>query len=97
MVVYREYFLRDYDAGHGLFYSDLLLYAICAMGSLASSDQTIRDLSEDFVTHAETILHNSALRSPDLTTLQALLLLGQRDIGIGERSRGWLFSGKYFN
>ncbi|KFY34815.1 hypothetical protein V494_06449 [Pseudogymnoascus sp. VKM F-4513 (FW-928)] len=96
MCLYREYFLRDYKAGGGPYYSDLLLYAICAMGALASPDETVRDLSAVFSNRAQELLYGSALDSPDLTTLQALLLLGHRDIGRGKSSRGWVFTGMAF-
>lgn len=96
MCLYREYFLRDYRAGGGPYYSDLLMYAICAMGALASQDETTRDLSDMFSSRAQELLYGSALDSPDLTTLQALLLLGHRDIGRGKSSRGWVFTGMAF-
>lgn len=96
MCLYREYFLRDYKAGGGPYYSDLLMYAICAMGALASPDETVRDLSDVFSNRAQELLYGSALDSPDLTTLQALLLLGHRDIGRGKSSRGWVFTGMAF-
>jgi hypothetical protein len=95
MCLYREYFLRDYKAGGGPYYSDLLMYSICAMGALASSDETVRDLSAVFSNRAQELLYGSALDSPDLTTLQALLLLGHRDIGRGKSSRGWVFTGEW--
>lgn len=94
MCLYREYFLRDYKAGSGPYYSDLLMYAICAMGALASPDETVRDLSDVFSNRAQELLYGNALDSPDLTTLQALLLLGHRDIGRGKSSRGWVFTGE---
>lgn len=94
MCLYREYFLRDYKAGAGPYYSDLLMYAICAMGALASPDETVRDLSDVFSNRAQELLYGNALDSPDLTTLQALLLLGHRDIGRGKSSRGWVFTGE---
>ncbi|RDW80004.1 hypothetical protein BP6252_04642 [Coleophoma cylindrospora] len=96
MCVYREYFLRDFDAGGGPHYSDLLMYAICAMGALASDGPGRRGLSEMFASRAQQLLYGSALESPNLTTLQALLLLGHRAIGQGKASKGWLFSGMAF-
>ena len=42
------------------------------------------------------LFRSSALDSPDLTSLQALLLLGHRDIGRGKSSRGWVFTGMAF-
>jgi hypothetical protein len=96
MCLYREYFLRDYDAGAGPYYSDLLLYAICAMGALASEEIAPRELSDIFFNRAQQLLYGSALESPNLTTLQALILLGHREIGHGKTSKGWLFSGMAF-
>jgi hypothetical protein len=94
MCLYREYFLRDYREGQGPYYSDLLMYSICAMGALASDDVTVRNLSDIFSNRAQELLYGSALDSPDLTTLQALLLLGHRDIGMGKSSKGWVFTGE---
>jgi hypothetical protein len=96
MCLYREYFLRDFDAGFGPYYSDLLLYAICSMGALASEQVAMRELSDVFLNRAQELLYGSALESPNLTTLQALILLGHREIGHGKSSKGWLFSGMAF-
>lgn len=96
MCLYREYFLRDFDAGAGPYYSDLLLYAICALGALASEEIAPRELSDIFFNRAQQLLYGSALESPNLTTLQALILLGHREIGHGKTSKGWLFSGMAF-
>ena len=68
MCLYREYFLRDYDSGAGPYYSELLLYAICAMGALASSEIALRELSDVFSNRAQELLFGSALESPNLTT-----------------------------
>ncbi|CAG9940201.1 unnamed protein product [Clonostachys rosea f. rosea IK726] len=95
MCIYREYFLRDYDCGTGRYYSDLLLYAICAMGALASGEPSDRGLSEIFATQAQSLLFPS-FDQPDLTVLQALVLLGQREIGHCRPSKGWLFCGIAF-
>lgn len=93
MVVYREYFLRDYDVGSGKYYSDVLLYAICALGALQYDDTL--NVSEVFSGQAQALLY-STLDSPDLTTLQALVLLGYREIAVGRTSKGWLFCGMAF-
>lgn len=95
MCVYREFFLRDYDSGGGRYYSDLLLFAICAMGALATGEEADLPLSEVFASQAKALLH-SALDNPDLTVLQALLLLGQREISQCHASRGWLYCGMSF-
>ncbi|KAA8568118.1 hypothetical protein EYC84_008520 [Monilinia fructicola] len=96
MCLYREYFLRDFDAGVGPYYSDLLMYAICSMGALASESTAQRELSDMFSSRAQELLYGFALESPNLTTLQALILLGHREIGHGKTSKGWLFSGMAF-
>jgi hypothetical protein len=93
MVVYREYFLRDYDVGSGKYYSEVLLYSICALGALQYDDML--SLSDVFSGQAQTLLY-STLDSPDLTTLQALVLLGYREIAVGRASKGWLFCGMAF-
>lgn len=95
MCVYREFFLRDYDTGAGRYYSDILLYAICAMGALASGEASSLPLFETFSSHAETLIYAS-LDKPDLTLLQALLLLSYQAVGHGKASKGWLFSGMAF-
>jgi hypothetical protein len=94
MYLYREGFMIDYDAGEGPYYSDVLLYAICSMGALVSDD--LRELSDIFFSRAQEILYRFALESPNLTTLQALLLMGHREIGWGRTSKGWLLSGMAF-
>lgn len=97
MCLYREYFLRDFDAGEGPYYSDLLMYAICTMGALASEEIALRELSDVFFNRAQQLLYGSALESPNLTTLQALILLGHREIGRKKTSKGWLFSRMAFS
>ncbi|TQV99842.1 transcription factor [Cordyceps javanica] len=93
MIVYREYFFRDYDIGSGKYYSDVLLYAICALGALQYDDTL--NVSDVFAGQAQTLLYGS-LDNPDLTLLQALVLLGYREIAVGRTSKGWLFCGMAF-
>lgn len=71
-------------------------YTICAMGALVSKEVALRDLSDVLFGKAQELLYGSALESPNLTTLQALILLGHREIGHGKTSKGWLFSGMAF-
>ncbi|KID76840.1 Transcription factor, fungi, partial [Metarhizium brunneum ARSEF 3297] len=93
MVVYREYFLRDYDVGSGRYYSDLLLYSMCSLSALLYDD--FFKLSDVFSGQAQALLF-ATLDKPDLTTLQALILLGHREIAVGQTSKGWLFCGMAF-
>jgi len=97
MALYREFFLRDYDLGFGPYYSDLLMYAICAIGALAGDEGALREISDIFFSQAQHILFGSALEHPDLTTVQALLLLGHREIGLGNMSKGWMLSRMAFS
>ena len=95
MCIYREYFLRDYAASGGPYYSDALMFSICAIGSLISPDPELRQLASTFAAEAGSIVFES-LESPDLTTLQSLILLGHLEIGQGRSSKGWLFCGMAF-
>ncbi|KAH6720336.1 fungal-specific transcription factor domain-containing protein [Leptodontidium sp. MPI-SDFR-AT-0119] len=92
MCIYREYFLRDYAAGGGPYYSDMLMYSICATAALVSEDASLKILSPSFAKKATSLLYDS-LELPELTTLQSLLVLGQLEIGQGRGSKGWLFCG----
>lgn len=94
MHFYREFFLRDLESG-GPYYSDLLMYAICSVAALVSKDATMRQFSEVFAQRAQELLYNGGMDSPDITVLQGLLLLSQREIGQGNGSKGWLFAGKH--
>ncbi|KAI1344017.1 fungal-specific transcription factor domain-containing protein [Xylariaceae sp. FL0016] len=95
MCLYREFFLRDYDKGAGRYYSEKLLYAICALGALSQGDLTMVHVSENFAMQAENLVYTS-LGQPDLTLLQTLILLGYWFIGHGKASKGWLFCGMAF-
>ncbi|KAA8904874.1 fungal-specific transcription factor domain-containing protein, partial [Sphaerosporella brunnea] len=96
MYFYREFFLRDLHSGGGPYYSDLLMYAICSMAALVSKDPAERQRSELFARRAQELLYDSGMDSPDITVLQALLLMSQREIGQGHGSKGWLFAGMAF-
>jgi len=97
MHFYREFFLRDLYAGGGPYYSNLLMYAICSIAALVSKDPAERQRSELFAQRAQGLLYDSGMDSPNITVLQALLLLSQREIGQGNGSKGWLFAGKDFS
>ncbi|CAK7224658.1 hypothetical protein SEUCBS140593_005643 [Sporothrix eucalyptigena] len=90
--VYREYFLRDYAAGSGPYYSDMLLFCLCAVAARISPQPERQALAPVFVERAESLLLAS-LHQPELTTLQSLLMLAQIEIGQGRGSKGWLFCG----
>ncbi|KAK8233202.1 fungal-specific transcription factor domain-containing protein [Phyllosticta capitalensis] len=88
MFIYREAFIRDhYQCGE--YWSPSLLYSICALGSDG-------DVSERFFAAAESILMVSGLEKPCLTTVQAFLCMAFFEIGRGNLSKGWNFSGMAF-
>ncbi|KKA31011.1 hypothetical protein TD95_005125, partial [Thielaviopsis punctulata] len=95
MIVYREYFLRDYDTGCGRYYSDILMYSICSLAALVADEPMAEATSRVYASQAQTLLFNN-LDTPDLCMLQALLLLGYREIGQDNSSKGWLFCGMAF-
>ncbi|PNH61290.1 hypothetical protein VD0001_g9724 [Verticillium dahliae] len=95
MCVYREYFLRDYHAESGPYYSDTLMFSICAVGASISQEPTLRALLPVFLKRAGAMVFES-LELPDLTTLQSLIILGHLEIGQGRSSKGWLFCGMAF-
>lgn len=95
MYVYREWFLRDYDIGEGPYYSDALMFVICAVGALVSPDRSQRHLSESLACQAEAMILQS-LNLPNITVLQALIMLGYLEIGHGRSSKGWLYCGMAF-
>ncbi|ETS74532.1 hypothetical protein PFICI_14398 [Pestalotiopsis fici W106-1] len=95
MSIHREYFIREYHEFTGRRYSDVLICAICATGALATDDVAKRSLAEVYLQRGQQLVQAS-LDHPDITLLQALLLLGQCEIGRGRTSRGWLLCGMAF-
>lgn len=93
--IYREFFLRDYAAGSGPYYSEMLLHAICAIGAIVSHDTYLNSLHAALASFAESQALAS-LDSPDLTTLQTLMICGPLAVGRGQGSKGWLFCGMAF-
>ncbi|UQC86306.1 uncharacterized protein CLUP02_11806 [Colletotrichum lupini] len=98
MFIYREAFLRDHfgDRVHGKYWSSALLLSICALGTLMSPDKRHRDASEQFFSAAESILIVSGFTKPSIVTVQGFLCLAFYEIGRGNLSKGWGFSGIAF-
>lgn len=95
MFIYREAFLRDHfcNPGSGKYWSCSLLFAVCALGALMMEDDLGHGTSERFFGAAESILIVSGLSQPCITTVQAFLCLAFYEIGRGNLSKGWSFSG----
>ncbi|KAL0765821.1 hypothetical protein CaCOL14_011561 [Colletotrichum acutatum] len=98
MFIYREAFLRDHfvDRVHGKYWSSALLLSICALGTLMSPEKRHRDASEQFFSAAESILIVSGFTKPSIATVQGFLCLAFYEIGRGNLSKGWGFSGIAF-
>ncbi|KXH28465.1 hypothetical protein CNYM01_10576 [Colletotrichum nymphaeae SA-01] len=98
MFIYREAFLRDHfgDRVRGKYWSSALLLSICALGTLMSPEKRHRDASEQFFSAAESILIVSGFTKPSIVTVQGFLCLAFYEIGRGNLSKGWGFSGIAF-
>ncbi|KAL6787248.1 fungal-specific transcription factor domain-containing protein [Trichoderma sp. SZMC 28012] len=98
MFVYREAFLRDHfgDRQNCNYWSAALLMALCALGAMVASDDKQRRLSEQFFLAAESIIMVSGLAKPSIPTVQTFLCLAFYEIGRGNLSKGWSFSGIAF-
>ncbi|CAJ0544995.1 Ff.00g084950.m01.CDS01 [Fusarium sp. VM40] len=98
MFIYREAFLRDHfgDRQACKYWSSGLLLSICALGLLMSPDSIQRRASEQFFSAAETTLIVYGFARPSIATVQAFLCLAFYEIGRGNMSKGWGFSGIAF-
>ncbi len=98
MFIYREAFLRDHFGGYEdrKYWSASLLFAVCALGLLMRTAHDEREASERFFAAAESILLVSGFAHPCITTVQAFLCLAYYEIGRGNLSKGWGFSGTTF-
>ncbi|KAK2605722.1 hypothetical protein N8I77_008539 [Diaporthe amygdali] len=98
MFIYREAFLRDHFSERVCckYWSSALLLSICALGTLMSPDKRHRESSAQFFSAAESILIVSGLTRPSIVTVQGFLCLAFYEIGRGNLSKGWGFSGIAF-
>ncbi|EXJ95518.1 hypothetical protein A1O1_00640 [Capronia coronata CBS 617.96] len=98
MFIYREAFLREHlqHVPDERYWSLPLLYAVCALGATMSPDKDVKAQSNVLYMHAEDILMNHRLDRPHITTIQAFLCLSFHNIGRGNHSKGWLYSGLAF-
>jgi hypothetical protein len=98
LFVYREAFLSDYyDNVHGgRYWSFALVYSMCALGAPHSNHADIREKKHLLAKCAQEIIMTHCLTKPSPTTIQALLCLAFHEVGQGNASQGWLFSGMAF-
>ncbi|KAJ5818730.1 hypothetical protein N7474_004321 [Penicillium riverlandense] len=87
MVLYREYLLRDYQAGHGPYYSDLLFYDMASIGALVCQDKTAPDLFDVFYERDGKLLYAAPYRISHRIQQHGLpptyLLHGDADAAVG--------------
>lgn len=91
MFVHKETFLRDAATG-GEFYSPLLLSVIC----LHSTRFTDHHLDEELLARTKLYLGHAMHQEPSIPMTQALLQHSAREIGRGNLSQAWLYSGMAF-
>lgn len=98
MFIYREAFLRDHfgDRLNCKYWSPALLLCVCALGTLMSTEERHRESSGQFLAAAESILIVSGITKPSIVTVQGFLCLAFYEIGRGNLSKGWGFSGMDF-
>ncbi|CAN3353263.1 activatory protein Cha4p [Diutina catenulata] len=99
MFIFREAFLIDffnYDdsarPGKSRYCSQVLVLAVCALGSRMSDDDRIYAKSLSYYRQAKAILLDNLSR-PSITSMQSFLLLAFYDICSGNNSSGWMMSG----
>lgn len=97
MFIYREAFLRDHfsDRSGCKYWSPALLLSVCALGTLMSPEKRHRESSEQFFSAAESILIVAGLTKPCIVAVQGFLCLAFYEIGRGNLSKGWGFSGMF--
>lgn len=95
MFIYREAFLLDYMnyAYQGRYCSLQLVYAICALSCLQSSDPMIKSKAASFRQLAYDSLGPLQQIPIGVTAVQALLCLSFLELGLGNISAAWLLSG----
>lgn len=101
MFVYREAFLRDHfgDRAGSRYWSLSLLLSVCALGSLMlprehGEEARGRPGGEQFYGAAESIAIVTGLTRPSIPTVQTFLCLAFYEIGLGNLSKGWAYSGE---
>lgn len=98
MFVYRDTFLRNHYGmrEESKYWSLSLLLSICALGSLMLPQGEKKAFGEQCHDAAESIAMVTDLVQPSITAVQTFLCLAFYEIGAGNLSKGWAFSGIAF-
>ncbi|KAF4969101.1 hypothetical protein FZEAL_10295 [Fusarium zealandicum] len=99
-VIDRKAFKSDRESQSPRFYSHFLHIAVLAMGYRVA-DMDRNDMRKITLTPRESTLHREAKfmldieleRPGGITSVQALLLLGDLECGVGRDNTGWMYSG----
>ena len=96
VIIDQDAFLNDYlvNPSLGNNCSTALIYALCALGALMSSNGMIRKLADHFSELAHDNLITQQHWAPHTTSIQALLCCALFDFGRGSVSKGSMCSGK---
>lgn len=100
-VIHKESFEADRGSQSPEFYSPFLHVAILAMG-FRFADVSRDDMISISLGNRESILHREARcmldveldRPGGISSIQALLLLGDLECGVGRDNTGWMYAGK---
>lgn len=100
-VIERDAFEADRESQNPRFYSSFLHICILAMG-YRGADTEREDMRKISLGHRESTLHREAKymldieleRPGGIPSVQALLLLGDLECGVGRDNTGWMYSGK---
>lgn len=96
VFIYRDAFLRDHYGARreSKYWSTSLLLSLCALGSLMLPETDRGDFGERCREAAVSIAIVADLMHPSVTALQTFLCLAFCEIGLGNLSKGWAFSGR---
>ena len=100
-VIDKEAFEADMDSQNPKYYSSFLHVTILAMG-YRGADMARDDMRKISLGNRESILHREAKymldieleRPGGIPSVQALLLLGDLECGVGRDNTGWMYSGE---
>lgn len=99
-VLHQEAFTEDREAGRSQYYSGFLQVCVLAMG-FRFADKQRPDMQNIALSKMESTLHREAKNMLDyelerpggVTSVVALLLLGDLECGVGRDNLGWLYAG----
>lgn len=95
VFIHRESFLNAFflpDGKQG-YCSEELVYAIAALGAKSCDSDALRDLAPSYFETARDKILSKKICIPQINTLQALLCLSLYELGDGNTSASWMYSG----